>query len=487
MSKLVHTSEQTIQMMRSSILGYSVGMDPRYRVSPHHRLMGTVLQEAFEGKYNRLMIFMPPRHGKSELTSKKAPSYFMGRWPHRKIITASHTAQLAASFGGHVRDMIKDPLHTAVWGPDAALDPSTTAKDDFKLIGKGEYTAVGVGGTPIGKGADLFVIDDPFKSREEAESPTQRTKVKDWYTSAVYSRLEGDGIIVLMHQRWHEDDLAGWLLREHAQEDWKVVNLPAICMDPTSDPLGRVAGEALWHERYDERRLYKISRAVGARDWLSMYQQTPRNGDGDEFKRDFLRFYQRPAVEIASNMTIYILVDAASSKKKTSDLTAMVVIGIGADGNKYLLDAVRDRLKLSERAKKLFELHRKWRPRYVGYEQYGQMADIEHMLSVMENENYRFNITPLGGRMRKEERIRRLLPDLENSHWWFPEQLWYKTVDGKMVDVIDTMIEVEMLPFPVGRNDDLIDALSRIYDTEIVKPRGGGNRTGASKGGPRPY
>lgn len=480
-------SERTIHMMRSSILGYSVGMDPRYRVSPHHRLMGTALQEAFEGKHNRLMIFMPPRHGKSELTSKKAPAYFMGRWPQRKIIAASHTAQLAASFGGHVRDMIKDPLHLAVWGPQSALDPSTTAKDDFKLIGKGEYTALGVGGTPIGKGADLFVIDDPFKSREEAESPTQRQKVKDWYTSSVYSRLEGDGIIVLMHQRWHEDDLAGWLLREHAEEDWKVIDLPAICIDPTSDPLGRLAGEALWPERYDEERLFKISRAIGPRDWLSMYQQKPRHGDGDEFKRDFMRYYQRSPAEIAPSLTIYILVDAASSKKKGSDLTAMAVIGIGADGNKYLLDAVRDRLKLTERASTLMKLHRKWRPRSVGYEQYGQMADVEHILTVMESENYRFNITTLGGRMRKEERIRRMLPDLENSGWWFPESLWYKTVDGKMVDLIETLIEIEMLPFPVARNDDLLDALSRIYDVELVKPRGGNNRAGVSKGGPRPY
>ena len=487
MQHLGERSEQLIHMMRSSLLGYAMGMDPRYRVAPHHRLMGSYLQQAFEGRYNRLMIFMPPRHGKSELTSKKAPAYFMGRWPHRKIITASHTAQLAANFGGQVRDMIRDPLHEIVWGPDAALDPSTTAKDDFKLIGKGEYTALGVGGTPIGKGADLFVIDDPFKSREEAESPTQRQKVKDWYTSAVYSRLEGDGIIVLMHQRWHEDDLAGWLLREHAEENWKVINLPALCTDPAADPLGRVAGEALWPERYDEYRLHRISRAIGPRDWLSMYQQAPRHADGDEFKRDYMRYYQRTPAEIAPSMNVYILVDAASSKKKNSDLTAMVVLGIGADGNKYLLDGVRDRLKLSERAAKLFELHRKWRPRYVGYEQYGQMADVEHMVSVMENENYRFNITPLGGRMRKEERIRRMLPDLENGGWWFPKELWYKTVDGKVVDLIDTLIEIEMLPFPVARNDDFLDALSRIYDAEIVKPRGGTNRTGVSKGGPRPY
>lgn len=480
--------QQVRLMMSRNMMSYAVGMNPRYVVAPHHRLIGDTIQKAFEGKgSNRIMIFAPPRHGKSELVSKIAPAYFLGRWPHRKVIAASHTADLAENFGGQVRDYILDPLHTATFSTLAALDPKTTARGDFKTMSKGEYFAVGVGGTPIGKGGDLIVIDDPFKSRKEAESPTQRQHVKDWYTSSIYSRLEGDGIIVLMHQRWHEDDLAGWLLREHAEENWTVIDLPAMCIDPQTDPLGRIKDEALWPERYNEERLFKISRAVGPRDWLSMYQQHPRSQDGDEFKRHYLRYYERPAIEIARGMTVYVLVDPASSKKKTSDYTTMVVIGIGADGNKYVLDMVRDRLKLSERAAKLMDLHRKWRPRHVGYESYGMQADIEHIQIVMEQDNYRFTIVPLGGRMKKEERIRRMLPELESGTWYFPTEMWYKTVDNKVVELIETMIESEMLPFPVSRNDDIIDVLSRIYDTEIVKPRGGNSQGGVSKGGPRPW
>lgn len=474
--------------MHGSMMAYAVGINPRYQVAPHHRLIGQKVQDAFEGKAsNRLMIFAPPRHGKSELVSKIAPAYFMGRWPHKKIITASHTAALAESFGGQVRDILLDPFHTSLFGPEAALNPKTTAKGDFATMGRGEYFAVGVGGTPIGKGGDVIIIDDPFKSREEAESPTQRKKVKDWYTSSMYSRLEGDGIIILMHQRWHEDDLAGWLLTEHAEENWEVIDLPALCIDADNDPLGRVQDEALWPERYDEERLFKISRAIGPRDWLSMYQQQPRSQEGDEFKRAYIRYYERPPIEIGRGMTVYILVDAANSKKKNSDFTSIVVIGIGADGNKYLLDGVRDKLKLSERTKKLFEMHRKWNPRFVGYEQYGQMADIEHIQSIMELENYRFQITTLGGRMRKEERIRRMLPDLENNVWWFPEELWIKSVEGKVTDLIATIIDEEMVPFPVGRKDDFIDGMSRIYDVELVRPRAGSNSGGVSKGGPRPW
>lgn len=474
-------------LIRSDLMAYSLAMNPKYIAAPHNRLISRAIMGAFEGKYNRLMIFAPPRHGKSELVSKMAPAYFMGRWPEKKVIAASHTAALAEGFGGHVRDLILDPLHVATFGRKSALNPKTTAKGDFKTLAGGEYFAVGVGGTPIGKGGDFISIDDPFKSREEAESPTQRQKVKDWYTSSIYSRLEGQGIICLMHQRWHEDDLAGWLLREHADENWQVIDLAAVCFDEINDPLGRVEGEALWPEKYDEERLFKISRAIGPRDWLSMYQQQPRSQEGDEFKRSYMRYYERTPQEVARGMTIYIIVDAASSKKKGSDYTAMVVIGIGADGNKYLLDGVRDKLKLSERAAKLMELHRKWRPRFVGYEQYGQMADVEHIMTVMEGENYRFNITTLGGRMKKEERIRRLLPDLENGVWYFPHELWIKTIDGKIVELIDMIIETEMLPFPVGRNDDFIDGMSRIYDVELVKPRGGNSKGGISKGGPRPW
>ena len=475
------------ELVRGHLLPYTMAMNSKYSVAPHHRLIADTIMDAFEGRRNRIMIFAPPRHGKSELVSKMAPSYFLGRWPEKKVIAASHTAALAEGFGGHVRDLLLDPLHLATFGRHAGLNPKTTAKGDFKTIAGGEYFAVGVGGTPIGKGGDLIVIDDPFKSREEAESPTQRQKVKDWYTSSMYSRLEGDGIIVLMHQRWHEDDLAGWLLREHSDENWHVIDLAASCYDEQSDPLGRVKGEALWPEKYDEQRLWKIARAIGPRDWLSMYQQQPRSQEGDEFKRNYLRYYERTPQEVARGMTVYILVDAASSKKKGSDFTAMAVIGIGADGNKYLLDGVRDKLKLSERAAKLMELHRKWRPRTVGYEQYGQMADVEHIMTVMESENYRFPIQTLGGRMRKEERVRRLLPDLENGVWYFPPELWIKTVDGKVQDLINTIIESEMLPFPVGQNEDFIDSMSRIYDVELVKPRGGNSRGGVSKGGPRPW
>lgn len=472
--------------LQSSLIAYTTAMNPRYSAAPHHRLIAAKLEAVAAGKIRRLMLFAPPRHGKSELVSKNFPAWFLGKYPYKKIISASHTALLAEDFGGQVRDLLAHPLHAAVFGKAGALDPNTTARGNFRTIGKGEYFAVGVGGTPIGKGADIVVIDDPIRSREEAESDHYRSKLKSWYRSSIYSRLEGDGAIVLMHQRWHEDDLAGWLLNEHGDEGWEVIDLPALATD--FDDIGRVPGEALWWEKYDEERLRQIATAMGPRDFLSMYQQKPRQDEGNEFKADFLRRYHRDGLEIARSMTRYLLVDAASSRKKWSDFTAMAVIGLGPDNNYYLLDGIRDRLKLVERAKTLMELHRKWQPHRVGYEQYGQMADVEHIHTVQESENYRFPIDILGGRMKKTDRIRRLLPDMELGKWYFPEDMWKKNVEKKSYDVIDTMLNEEMLTFPVGSHDDFIDVMSRIYDMNLVWPRPSAiDQPGYSTGGPKPW
>lgn len=461
-------------------------MNNRYTPAPVHRFIAGKLERVASGECTRLMIFAPPRHGKSEITSKGFPAWFLGSFPHKKIIAASHTATLAEDFGGQVRDMIDHPLHKAVFGKAGGLDPSTSARGNFKTIGKGEYYAVGVGGTPIGKGCDVMIIDDPIRSREEAESEHYREKLKSWYRSSMYSRLEGDGAIVLMHQRWHEDDLAGWLLREHAQENWEVVNLPALATEP--DELGRIPGEALWWEKYDEERLRSIAIAQGPRDFLSMYQQKPRADEGNEFKAEYLRHYEREHLEIGVGMQRYLLVDAASSRKKWSDYTAMGVVGLGPDGNFYLLDGVRDRLKLIDRARTLMELHRKWQPHKVGYEQYGQMADVEHIKTVQESENYRFPIDVLGGRTKKTDRIRRLLPDLELGKWYFPIDMWKKDHEGRSYDLVDVMLNQEMLTFPVGTHDDFIDMLSRIYDMQLIWPKPSMSASaGYSTGGPKPW
>lgn len=190
------------------------------------------------------------------------------------------------------------------------------------------------------------------------------------------------------------------------------------------------------------------------------------------FKKEWLRFYR--GERSGKGMNIYILVDPANEKKKKSDYTAMIVFGAASDGNLYILDIVRDRLSLTERTAKLFEVHRHWKqPRQkigVGYEKYGKDSDIEHIEDKMEHENYRFIITPLGGSMAKNDRIRRTIPDFEQGNIWLPEKLMYVNHEQQALDMVQVFIEEEYDPFPVGEHDDVFDGIARIKDMRVEFP-----------------
>mgnify|MGYP001595488240 FL=1 len=209
----------------------------------------------------------------------------------------------------------------------------------------------------------------------------------------------------------------------------------------------------------DKRRDY------GPYTFASQMLLNPKADSMIGFRREWLRTYK--TVAHPQRMNKYILVDAASSKKKGSDYTAMVVIGLGGDGNYYVLDMVRDRMNLTERAERLFALHRKWRPRQVRYEKYGLMADIEHMKSRMEAETYRFDIIEVGGQTRKEDRIGRLIPLFEQGKVYLPQTLHVADYQKVVRDLVHDFVEDEFVAFPVGTHDDMLDALSRIAEPDL--------------------
>lgn len=461
---------------RNDLLSYCMTMYPRFVNNNFAEAIAGEIQNCIEGDTDRLMIFAPPRHGKSFVTSETAPAWFLGKYPDKKVIAASHTARLSEDMGMLVRNNINNPVHHAAFGPRAAIDKQKAAADNFRTMGGGQFFGVGVGGTPIGKGADLYIIDDPIRSRDDVESEKQRDDLKSWYSSAVLSRLEGKGKIILMHQRWHPDDLAGYLLREHADDGWRVVSFPAIVEDEEDmaiDYLGRDIGEALIPELHSKEKLERLKHNMLKRDWLSMYQQRPAEKSGDKFSEGMFQRYDGDPFVVRHNMNVYITVDPADSKRQGADYTAMCVIALGADGNYYLLDMIRERLDLGERAEKLMYLHRMWSPIAVGYESYGAQADIQYIRTVQEHENYRFPITKLSGTtMRKEERVERLIPDMNNGRWYFPHKIIHNTKQNEEYDAIHDMIHQEMIPFPLGKHDDGVDALSRIYDLPIMFPSG---------------
>jgi predicted phage terminase large subunit-like protein len=453
---------ELIPLCCKSLIAYALAMCPGYRPGWHHRKLADALQRVANGTCKRLIITMPPRHGKSMLASEFFPAWYLGQHPSRQIIHASYSQDLVDGFGRKVRNQLKDELYNVLF-PGAVLSDDSQAVDKFTTTAEGVYIAAGIGGSVTGKGGHLVLIDDPIKDREAADSDAIRQKLKDWYTSVAYTRLMGEGAIVIIQTRWHEDDLAGWVLKEHTHEGWETLDLPAIQDEESENP------SALWPEDFPYERLLKIKATLPPRDWEALYMQRPRAGTGAEFKRQWLNYYSSVNHQ---GMFRVMLVDPSSGKRKNkqNDFTSIWVLGLGTDENYYVLDIVRDRLNLTERTEAVFRLHRKWKPGQVRYEQYGMQADIEHIKAEMDKRSYRFSITEVGGAVSKEDRIRRLIPLFQTGRIWLPHEHQYTDHSGKPRDLVQHFIEEEFLAFPVGRHDDMLDALARISEPKLDTP-----------------
>lgn len=224
---------------------------------------------------------------------------------------------------------------------------------------------------------------------------------------------------------------------------------------------GTEDGESiLWSaEMHEEKR-----RAMGPHVYAAQILLDPKADALLNFQREWMRYYDTITTK---RMNTYMLVDPASAKNKKSDYTVIWVIGLNTDGNYYVIDVVRDRLSLKERAERLFILHQKWKPQQTRYEQYGMQADIEHIQSRMEAENYRFDITPVGGNIKKQERVGRLIPMFEQGKFWFPKNLFITDYQKTIVDMVRVFVEEELVAFPVGLHEDMLDSLSRIAEPDL--------------------
>jgi predicted phage terminase large subunit-like protein len=279
--------------------------------------------EAIErGEIDRLMIFMPPRHGKSELASKRFPAWCLGRDPARQIIAASYNSELAADFGRNVRNIVAEPEFAEVF-PGVTLAQDSHAAARLNTNHGGAYVAAGVGTAVTGRGAHIALIDDPFKDREDADSERRRDLVWDWYRSTLFTRLMPGGAIVLIQTRWHEDDLAGRLLA--SESDWDVLELPALDSD----------GNALWPEWYDEAALARIRATIGPREWSALYQQRPQPDEGTFFQRDWFKEWEKLPQLRYYGTSDYAVTDGGG------DYTVHRIWGIDASGEIYRVDGWR--------------------------------------------------------------------------------------------------------------------------------------------------
>lgn len=434
----------------------------------HHALICEALDALERGDIpgNRLMIFMPPGSAKSTYGSKLFPQYFLGRNPQLSVILASHTAELAEGWGRKIRNGMQEPEFGEIF-PTVGVASDNASAGRWATNQAGEFFAAGVGGSVTGRRADLGVIDDPVASREDADSERVRQKTWDWYTNDFLTRLKPGAKQVLIMTRWHEDDLAGRLL-EREKAKWKVLKLPMVA--GSSDPLGREEGERLWPEWFTDEMLETAQ--ADARSWISLYQQEPRPAEGAEFKRTWINRYAQPPKLLNKILLVDPAGDPSKAKgnRKKSDFTAMWVVGLGSDENAYIVDGIRDRLNLTQRADAVFALHKKHKPMQTRYEQYGLQADVEHIKSEMERRQYRFSIKEVGGNVEKNARIRRLVPWFEGGRMWLPMSMKRINVQGVEYDVVDDFIEHEYATFPVGRNDDSFDCLARLAEPGLSLP-----------------
>jgi len=433
----------------SRLISYSAYQWPGYRDAAHHRLIARHLEAVERGDIKRLMITMPPRHGKSMLASEFFPAWYLGRNPDHYVVTATYAQELADDFGRKVKNQIEDDSFKAIFPGVGLADDSKSAKR-FHIEGqtggyehstsqRGAFYAVGVGGPLTGRGAHLLLIDDPVKNREDAESEVIRKKTKDWYTSTAYTRLMPGGRIVIIQTRWHEDDLAGWLQAEHDHEGWVVLNLPAI-----DD-----AGKALWPEQYDIASLEQIKRALPPRDWSALYQQSPSPETGDYFKREWIHLVDH--LPPRDQMLVYGASDYAVTANG-GDYTVHGVIGLDPEGNPWLLDLWRQQTSSDMWVDAFCDLVLKHKP--VGWaEETGQIkAGVGPFLvkRMMSRQAYvaREQFPTRGDKSVRAQSIRGLIATRGLRML-------------KDAPFVSDLIS-EMMSFPVGVHDDQVDMLGLV-------------------------
>ncbi len=434
-------TNRNIIAARSDLAVYSALMMPKYELAPHHRLLVEKLEAVERGEIKRLIITMPPRHGKSMQSSVLFPAHYLGRFPDRSIISASYGSQLATDFGRKVRNLIQDQMHRAIF-PGCILSSDSTAMMRFNTTAGGTYFALGAKGPITGRGGDFVVLDDLHKNREVAYSPNERRAVQEWYEGTLYNRLEPDAAIVVIGTRWHTDDIIGWLLKQHATEGWELITLPAIAEQ--DDILGRQPGEALWPRRFAVETLEKIRVASGSSVWSALYQCRPVAAEGSIFKPGWFQRYDANGRQPDFTRIAFSL-DTAFKVKESSDYSVCQVWGEAKQGW-YLLHVLRERLDFPALETRIINLTGAWRPSVVLIE---DAASGQSLLQTLQT-GTRLPILGIKPQGDKSARASAISPLIEAGRVFIP------TLAAWLPDFED-----EVFSFPAGAHDDQVDAMTQ--------------------------
>jgi predicted phage terminase large subunit-like protein len=418
-------------------------------------------------KIKRLIVNMPPRHGKSELISKYFPAWFLSNFPDKRIILTSYSSNFARNFGQKVRDLILE------FGEDCfniKLNPKHRSAESFSIDGHlGGMETAGAGGSITGKAADLLIIDDPIKNDIQANSRYMREKIWDWFNATAFTRLEPNGIVVLVMTRWHQDDLAGRILKSNDKASWHHLNLTALADE--NDVIGRKPGEPLWKERYSAADLDNIKSNVGSYWFSALYQQRPvPRGTSIFKKKNFKYYYEENGIyhlkqklgvamdEIKFGVNLcrrFAVVDLAATLKETSDYTVILIFSITASGDFLVEEVFRERFQGSEHLELIKDINEKFKPLLIGIEsnQY-QISLVQSGLAAG---------LPVKELRADRDKISRALPisaKIEAGMVYFKENAHWLSE-----------FEEELLGFPNAKHDDQVDALA--YTVKIAEPVSG--------------
>jgi predicted phage terminase large subunit-like protein len=432
-------------------------MWPGFISGRHHKIMARAFEKVARGECKRLIINMPPRHTKSEFASYLLPAWFLGKFPEKKVIQTSHTAELAVNFGRKVRNLVDEDGYRAIFS-ETVLQVDSKAAGRWNTSKGGDYFAIGVGGAVTGKGADLLIIDDPHSEQEATiaeTNPEVYDKTYEWYTSGPRQRLQPGGAIVIVMTRWSKRDLTAQVLKAAALrdgEEWEVIDFPAIM--PSGNPL--------WPEFWPLNELEVLRNELPHAKWMAQYMQDPTSEASAIIKRDWWKVWEQdepPPCEF-----ILMSWDTAFEKNNRADYSACTIWGVfylDDDGSNWevskaergkpqaniiLLNAFRDRMEFPELKRVVIEQYKDWQPDGVIIEKKASGAPLIYELRAMGIPVQEF--TPSKGN-DKISRLNAVSDIFASGRVWTPETRWAEEV-----------IE-EVASFPAGDHDDYVDSVSQ--------------------------
>ena len=362
------------ELARRSLIRFVTEINPNYQVGWFNTTIANALMQFYydvmDGKQPRLMIFAPPRSGKSELFSRAFPAWAFGKNPNLQMIASSYSSDLSTRMNRDVQRIMMSDTYADIF-PETKLNSKrvVTATQNalrnseiFEIVGHaGAYRSAGVGGGITGMGADISIIDDPIKDAAEANSATFRDRVWDWYVTTLYTRLSPKSGVLLGMTRWHEDDLAGRLIKEieNGGDKWQILSFPAIA---ERDEEHRKEGEVLHPERYDIERYLKIKNTIGSYAWTALYQQRPTTKGGEIIKGAWFKRF-----DVLPRLTrVGVFMDTAQKTGEQNDYSVLLLAGLGIDGAVYLIDLKRGKWDAVELENTTKDFYVKHKPAYAG-------------------------------------------------------------------------------------------------------------------------